>query len=54
MPVGALQDKKSSLTIQLARGLDSRLSQVVRPSGKTDSSHSIHTLLYIDPYTHEM
>ena len=21
---------------------------------KTDSSHSIHTLLYIDPYTHEM
>ena len=31
MPVVALQDKKSSLTIQLVRGLDSRLSQVVSP-----------------------
>ena len=29
---GALQDKKSSLAIQLARGLDSWLSQVARPS----------------------
>ena len=32
MPAVALQDKKSSLAIQLARGLDSRLSQVARPS----------------------
>ena len=31
-PAGALQDKKSSLAIQLTRGLDLRLSQVVRPS----------------------
>ena len=31
MPAVALQDKKSSLTIQLVRGLDSRLSQVVSP-----------------------
>ena len=32
MPAVALQDKKSRLAIQLARGLDSWLSQVVRPS----------------------
>ena len=32
MPAVALQDKKSSLAIQLSRGLDSRLSQVARPS----------------------
>ena len=32
MPAEALQDKKSSLAIQLVRGLDSRLSQVARPS----------------------
>ena len=32
MPVGAVQDKKSSLAIQLTRGLDSQLSQVARPS----------------------
>ena len=31
-PAGALQDKKSNLTIQLTRGLDSQLSQVARPS----------------------
>ena len=31
MPTVALQDKKSSLAIQLARGLDSRLSQVASP-----------------------
>ena len=32
MPAIALQDKKSRLAIQLARCLDSRLSQVARPS----------------------
>ena len=32
IPTVALQDKKSSLAIQLSRGLDSRLSQVTRPS----------------------
>ena len=32
MPVVALQDKKSSLAIQLSRGLDLRLSQFARPS----------------------
>ena len=32
MPIVALQDKKSSLAIQLARSLDLRLSQVARPS----------------------
>ena len=32
MPAVALQDKKSSMAIQLSCGLDSRLSQVVRPS----------------------
>ena len=32
IPVIALQDKKSSLAIQLVHGLDSRLSQVARPS----------------------
>ena len=32
MPVGALQDKKSKLAIQLVRGLNSRPSQVTRPS----------------------
>ena len=32
MPTIALQDKKSRLAIQLARSLDSRLSQVARPS----------------------
>ena len=31
-PAGALQDKKSSLAIQLARSLDSQLNQVARPS----------------------
>ena len=31
-PAGALQDKKSSLAILFARGLNSRFSQVVRPS----------------------
>ena len=34
-PVGALQDKTSSLVRQLARGLDSLLSKVVRPSCQT-------------------
>ena len=34
-PAGALQDKTSSLVRQLARGLDSRLSKVVRPSCQT-------------------
>ena len=32
MLAGALQDKMSSLAIQLTRSLDSRLSQVARPS----------------------
>ena len=32
MPPGALQDKKSRLAIKLARGLNSRLSQVARSS----------------------
>ena len=32
MPAGALLDKESSLAIQLTHGLDSRLSQVARPS----------------------
>ena len=31
MPTVALQDKKSSLAIQLVRGLDLRLSQVASP-----------------------
>ena len=58
--VGALQDKKSSLAIQLARGLDSRLNQVARPSRQSTllwknwlfaflSYSSINT-----PCTHEM
>ena len=48
-PIGALQDKTSSLARQLARDLNSRLSQVARSSrqtilfGKTDISHSKHT-----------
>ena len=60
MPVVALQDKSPRLARLLARGLNSRLSPVARPScqttrlGKTDSSHSFLTLLYIDPYTHEI
>ena len=60
MPAIALQDKKSRLAIQLARCLDSRLSQVARPSRQftllwknwlfTFLSHSsINT-----PYTHEI
>ena len=55
-----LQDKKSRLAIQLARGLDSWLSQVVRPSRQSTllwknwlftflSHSSINT-----PYTHEI
>ena len=49
MPAVALLDKKSKLAIQLSRGLDSRLSQVARPScqsillWKNDSSHSFLT-----------
>ena len=60
IPVVALQDKKSSLAIQLAYGLDSRLSQVERPSRQFIllwkkwlfaflSHSSINT-----PYTHEI
>ena len=45
MPTVALQDKKSKLAIQLARDLNSQLSQVTSPLcyGKTDSSHSFLT-----------
>ena len=49
MPTVVLQDKKSRLAIQLAHGLNLRLSQVARPSRqpalfwKTDFSHSILT-----------
>ena len=52
-PVGALQDKKSNLAIQLPHGWNSWLSQVARPScqpalfWKTDSLHSTLTLIYI-------
>ena len=59
-PIGALQDKKSSLAIQLTGSLDSWLSQVARQVasplclGKTDFSHSIHTPSINTPYTHEM
>ena len=60
MPAVALQDKKSSLAIQLAHGLNSRLSQVTRPSHQFTllwknwlfaflSHSSINT-----PYTHEI
>ena len=60
MPHVALQDKKSSLAIQLVCGLDSRLSQVARPSCQFSllwknwlfaflSHSSINT-----PYTHEI
>ena len=59
-PIGALQDKKSSLAIQLTHSSDSWLSQVVRPSrqstlfGKNwlfifQTHTSINT-----PHTHEM
>ena len=41
MPAIALQDKKSRLAIQLARGLDSRHSQVTRPSINTPYTHEI-------------
>ena len=53
MPTVVLQDKKSKLTIQLAHGMNSQLSQVARPSRqlalfwKTDSSHSILTQVWI-------
>ena len=60
MPAVALQDKKSRLAIWLARGLDSQLSQVARPSRQSTlfwkkwlfaflSHSSINT-----PYTHEI
>ena len=60
IPVIALQDKKSSLAIQLACSLDSQISQVARPSRQFTLlwknwlfaflSHSnINT-----PYTHEI
>ena len=60
MPTVALQDKKSRLAIQLARSLDSRLSQIARPSRQFTllwknwlfaflSHSSINT-----PYTHKI
>ena len=60
MPTGELQDKKSSLAIFFARGLNSRLSQVTRPSRQPTlfwktwffafhSHSSINT-----PHTHEI
>ena len=58
MPVGALQDKTSSLARQLARDLDSWLSQVARPSRPTilfrknwSFAFQTHTSINI-PYTH--
>ena len=59
-PVGALQDKKSNLAIQLAHGLDTRLSQVARPSRQStlfgkNWLFAFHTHTSINtPYTHEM
>ena len=60
MPAVALQDKKSSLAIQLVRGLDLQLSQVARPSRQSTMlwknwlfaflSHSSINALY----THEI
>ena len=60
MPIVALQGKKSRLAIQLARSLDSQLSQVARPSHQSTllwknwlfaflSHFNINT-----PYTHEI
>ena len=60
MPTVALQDKKSKLAIQLAHGLDSRLSQVVRPSRQSILlwknwlfAFLSHSSINI-PYTHEI
>ena len=60
MPAIALQDKIPRLAKLLAHGLNSRLSPVARPShqstlfGKNYLFTFLLTLLYINPYTHEM
>ena len=55
-PAIALQDKSPRLARPLTRDSDQSRGQAARPPclGKTDSSHSKHTPLYIDLYTHEM
>ena len=59
-PIGALQDKKSSLAIQLTHSSDSWLSQVVRPSRQSTLfgknwflAFQTHTSINT-PYTHKM
>ena len=50
MPAKALQDKKSNLAIQLTRGLDSQLSQVMRPSRQSSVWEKLTLRI---PYTHQ-
>ena len=59
MPAVALHDKKSRLAIQLARDLDSRLSQVARPSRQSTIMEKLtlcipFSLSINTPYTHEI
>ena len=58
IPAVALQDKKSSLAIQLSRGLDLRLSQVTRPSRQFTLLNWLFAFLSHSnintPYTHEI
>ena len=58
--VGALQDKKSNLVIQLTRSLDSQLNQVARPSRQSTMfgknwlfTFNTHTSINT-PYTQKM
>ena len=60
MPVGALQDKKSSLAILFAHGLNSWLNQVARPSRQPALFwktwlFAFHSHSHINtPHTHEI
>ena len=60
VPAVALQDKKSRLTIQLTCGLDSRLSQVARPSRQSTLLWKNWLFVFLShsnintPYTHKI
>ena len=60
MPAIALQDKKSRLAIQLARGLDSRHNQVARPSHQSTLLWKKLLFVFLShssinpPYSHEI
>ena len=49
----ALQDKKSRLAIQLAHGLNSRLSQVVKSRGQVVSQLYFEKLTLRIPFSHK-